>query len=63
MKNKKKPNPWKRYTETLIGTTYQQAEKKFDRQIITDQEGQLLIYTGVFRWSDSSYHSEAEDED
>jgi hypothetical protein len=26
----------------------------------TDNEGQLVIYTGVYRWADGSYHTEAE---
>jgi hypothetical protein len=26
----------------------------------TDNEGQLVIYTGIYRWKDGSYHNKAE---
>jgi hypothetical protein len=28
--------------------------------IETDNDGQLVIYTGIYRWKDGSYHDKAE---
>lgn len=28
---------------------------------LTDNDGQVILYTGIYRWSDGSYNSEAEE--
>jgi hypothetical protein len=46
--------------------TKEVAEQKLDAQCDldtidqTDNEGQLIIYTGIYRWSDGTYHDESE---
>lgn len=31
-------------------------------EVETDNEGQLIIYTGIYRWKDGSYHDEQEED-
>lgn len=43
-------------TDSIVGTSGNLDDLE------TDNEGQLIIYTSIYRWKDGTYHSEAEND-
>jgi len=49
----------KTYTKDEIMKLVRMDPREFDK----DNDGQLIIYTGVYEWSNGEYHDEPEGED
>jgi hypothetical protein len=49
------------YTETeVVRQMVELAVSEHPDLMEVDNEGQIIIYTGIFRWSDGTFHDESE---
>ena len=46
------------YTETQVGEKIiKLVENNYPADYDVDNDGQLLVYTGIYRWEDGTYHT------
>jgi hypothetical protein len=48
-------------TDDVIDDITNMVSNRHPNDMETDNDGQLIVYTGIYRWNDGTYHGKPED--